>query len=59
METQIKIEKLRLDCGNSDLQISACRNNLKKCELLLVCDDILLIKFRVPLYITLGRNWTQ
>ncbi|KAL5962161.1 Mediator of RNA polymerase II transcription subunit 4 [Taenia solium] len=35
MELQNRIEKLRADCGNSDLQISACQKQLKKCELLL------------------------
>ena len=43
MEIQVKIERLRLDCENSDLQITACQNQLKKCELLLVCHDILFI----------------
>ncbi|KAH9286887.1 Mediator of RNA polymerase II transcription subunit 4 [Echinococcus granulosus] len=35
MELQKKIEKLRADCSNSDLQINACQKQLKKCELLL------------------------
>lgn len=37
MEVQLKIEKLRADCENSDAQINACQHHLKKCELLLVC----------------------
>ncbi|VDM31809.1 unnamed protein product [Hydatigera taeniaeformis] len=33
MELQSKIEKLRADCSNSDLQISACQRQLKKQKL--------------------------
>ncbi|KAM3179107.1 hypothetical protein ACTXT7_001245 [Hymenolepis weldensis] len=73
MEVQLKIEKLRADCENSDAQINACQHHLKKCELLLKLDSMVkavknptdvdeLIKYAHRISCTYGAvapdNWT-
>ncbi|VDN96569.1 unnamed protein product [Rodentolepis nana] len=73
MEIQTKIERIRADCENSDAQINACQQNLKKCELLQKLDSMVkavknptdideLIKYAHRISCTYGSvapdNWT-